>query len=123
LTIVAPLTMPVAFIVGLCWFAVGGRARWLLAAGLMCISTLAVGQYHDPGHLVANVHRWEMLSGSRHVPGDLIPFVLGFGPVGPAVAVLLASCWAGLLSSRARRDPQHPLSARLRAQEDASTPP
>jgi hypothetical protein len=116
LTIVAPLTVPVAFAVGLVWYAVGGRARWLLLAGL--VATAASFGVFDHLEIAGNVHRWTGVETGLSTP-ELVPFVLGFGPVGPAAGLLLAGCWAGLLSTRARRDPQHPLSARLRAQDDA----
>jgi hypothetical protein len=114
LTILAPLTVPTALVVGLCWYAIGGRARWLLLAGL--VATASMLAISSPGAALSGWQRWADLGDPQHVA--LLPFVAGFGPAGPALGLTCAGIWAGLLSTRARRDPQHPLSGRLHAQED-----
>src|SRR6266542_968108 len=84
LTVLAPLTLPVAFAAAAVWYVVGGRARWLLLAGV--ILTAGAVAIVGPDAVLAGWHRWasaQLFTGTQ-LGTEGPAFLLGFGPVGPA---------------------------------------
>src|SRR5215212_1553273 len=78
LTVVAPLAVPTALAAGLAWYVAGGRARWLLLAGLTATGAAVV--MAGPAAILSGWHGWQGFD-PEHLP---VSFVTRFGPVGPA---------------------------------------